>query len=254
MIHICTIAAHDTSNGAGITRDCIVANDFGIWAHPVVTAITMQTFKNVYTIIPLSAASTSAQLSFTIQNFTIKAIKIGMLYQKETIEAVAGILRKFPVDHVVIDPVMFSSGNQPILLEEAYQTFMEQLLPLATLITPNKQELEFISGGQLKNIEEALIEARKISTNLNASILVKGGHFDGYVLTDYLVDKNNIAEVRHERRYYIYHHGSGCVLSTALTCTLVQGYEPQKALQMAADYTTKYFDGVNISMLPDEPV
>ncbi len=253
MIHICNIAAHDTSNGAGITRDCIVANDFGVWAHPVITAITAQTFTKVETVIPLAPASTTAQLSSILKHFPIKAFKIGMLYHKDTIEAVVEILRKFPANHLVVDPIMFSSGSQSLLLEDAYKTLTEQLLPIATLITPNKFELEFIVGRQLKTIEEAIEEARKISTNLNISILVKGGHFEGYVLADYLVERDNISKVQHDRRHYRYHHGSGCVLSTALTCCLAQGHEPHRALQLAADYTTKYFDGVNISILSDLP-
>ncbi|WP_173074546.1 bifunctional hydroxymethylpyrimidine kinase/phosphomethylpyrimidine kinase [Tenuifilum thalassicum] len=248
MVHICCIAAHDTSNGAGITHDCIVAHDFGIMAHPVITAITTQSFYNVEKIEPIYPEIVKMQLESIFRNFPIAAIKIGMLYDPETIKAVAGTISQHPDAITIVDPIIKSSGGENLLARKGYNTLKEELLPLANIITPNRNELEQLSEMAINSIDDALKAAQVISSQYKCNVLVKGGHFDGTILEDFLIGNNLKTSVTHERRNYRYNHGSGCTLSTALTCALALGYNNQEALRHAVNYTTKYFDSMNISM------
>lgn len=249
MVHICCIAAHDTSNGAGVTRDCIVANDFGIIAHPVITAITTQSFNSVESISPVSAEIIGTQLESVLKNFHVAAIKIGMLYHSEVIEIVSKIISKIHEVEIVIDPVMKSSGGQAILTDDGLDVLKEKLLPLASIITPNRYELEIIFGKNVFNSNDALNAAISIAKFYGCKVLLKGGHFDGTLLSDYLIGENSQVSVSHDRRQYIYSHGTGCVLSTALTCGLTLGLDDAKALEHAVNYTIRYFDSMNIAMV-----
>lgn len=245
MVHICCIAAHDSSNGAGITRDCIVAHDIGVWAHPVITAITEQSFYHVENIHPISPGILHSQLNNIAKKFPICAVKIGMIYSPECIEIVSHFLQQYSFNNIIIDPVLFSSGCEPLMVKNAYPIYTKLLLPLATLITPNKNELEILSNIQIQSYEEAIMASEMLSQKYNASILLKGGHFDTEIVTDYLIDRNNKIKVTHKRRNYLYQHGSGCVLSTAIACYLAMGFDHEKALTDAVDYTINYFDKTN---------
>lgn len=248
MIHIICIAAHDTSNGAGVTRDCIVANDYGVIAHPVITAITTQSFSNVETIEPIPADIVKIQLESIFNNFPIAAIKIGMLYEPKNIQTVANTISQHHDVITVIDPIITSSGGENLLTSEGYIVLKEKLLPMAKIITPNRIELELLSGLPIEGIDDALRAARIISGHYKCKVLIKGGHFDGIILEDYIVGDNLLLSVSHQRRQYIYSHGSGCVLSTALTCGLAVGFDDAQALEHASKYTIRYFDSMNIGM------
>lgn len=249
MIHICCISALDTSNGAGVTRDCIVANDFGIIAHPVVTAITTQSFNNVESISPVLAETIEVQLESVFKNFDISIIKIGMLYNSEIVETVSNFISRLHKVIIVVDPIINASGGQPLITSNGLTTLKEKLLPLAGIITPNRYELESISGKTVLTFIDAQNAAKKIAKLYRCKVLLKGGHFDGSILNDYLIGENLQVSVSHDRRQYIYSHGTGCVLSTALACGLALGFDDAIALEHAVNYTVRYFDSMNIAIV-----
>jgi len=249
MVNICCIAAHDSSNGAGITRDCIVAHDFGIWAHPAITAITAQSFEHVENVWPIPANELTLQLNSIAQNFALSAIKVGMLYSPEAVNAVAEFLSHQLDVPIIVDPVMVSSGGEPLISDQAFSLITERIFPLAYMVTPNRYELETLTSQKVMNINEAFQAVQKLVEKYNCKVLLKGGHFEGTVLKDFIIGKDETIEVSHERRKYEYSHGSGCVLSTALTCSLALGYDSKQALSHAVNYTIRYFDSMNISMI-----
>lgn len=251
MVNICCIAAHDSSNGAGITRDCIVAHDFGVWAHPAITAITTQSFEHVEHIWPIPANQLNNQLKSISQNFTLAAIKVGMLYTPEAVNVVADFLSNQRDVPIIVDPVIISSGGEPLITDQALNLISDRIFPLAYLITPNKFELEALTNTKITSIDDAFQAAQRLTKKYKYKVLLKGGHFEGIVLKDYIIGENEKIEISHERRKYEYSHGSGCVLSTAITCCYAQGFDDNKALNHAVNYTLKYFDGMNIAMFND---
>lgn len=249
MIHICCIAAHDTSSGAGITRDCIVAHDFGVMAHPAITALTTQSFEHVESIWPFPAHQVVNQLNSIAFNFSLSAIKIGTLYSPDLVNVVADFIANHQNIPIIVDPVIASSGGESLITPDAIELITTRIIPNAQLVTPNRYELEILSQRKVDGINEALSAAREFAKSHNCKVLLKGGHFEGTILTDIIVDENETIEVPHERRKYTFSHGSGCVLSTAITCSLALGYSHRQALSHAVDYTLKYFDSMNIALM-----
>lgn len=249
MTHICCIAAHDTSNGAGITRDCIVAYDFGVMAHPAITALTTQSFDHVESIWPIPVNRFVNQLNSIAFNFSLSAIKIGMLYSPDLVNIVADFIANHQDIPIIVDPIITSSGGEPLVTSDAMQLIISRIIPFAKLISPNRYEFEILSKHKVDGINDTLSTAREFAKKHNCKVLLKGGHFEGSILTDFLVDENEIIEVPHERRKYTFSHGSGCVLSTAITCSLALGYSYRQALSHAVDYTLRYFDSMNIALM-----
>lgn len=248
MVNICCISAHDTSNGAGITRDCIVAHDFGIWVHPAITAITTQSFEHVELVWPVPTNQLNNQLESIAKNFVLSAIKVGMLYTAEAVNVVANFLSNQVNVPIIIDPIMVSSGGEPLITGHALNLIADRIFPLAYLITPNKFELETLTNMKILNIDDAIQAATELIKRYKCKVLLKGGHFEGTVLKDFIVGDYEKVEISHERRRYLYSHGSGCVLSTAIACCYAQGFDDKQALTHAVNYTLRYFDGINIAM------
>lgn len=249
MIHICCIAAHDTSNGAGITRDCIVAHDFGVMAHPAITALTSQSFDHVENIWPISAHQFANQLNSIAFNFSLSAIKIGMIYSPDLVNIVADFIANHQDIPIIVDPIITSSGGELLVTSDTMELMISRIIPYAQLVTPNRYELEILSQRKVNGINDALCAAREFANKHNSKVLLKGGHFEGRILTDFLVDENETIEVPHEHRKYTFSHGSGCVLSTAITCSLALGYNHSQALNHAVGYTLRYFDSMNIALM-----
>ncbi len=245
MIHIACIAAHDTSNGAGITRDCIVAHDWGIWAHPVITAITAQSFHHVTKIYPLKCDEIIDQVESIFNNFPIKAVKIGMLYDEYVAYHIATLLKKYNIKDIVLDPIIYSSGGEMLLTDNAFDVYLNQLIPIVSVLTPNKYELQRLSGKKVECVSDAIQAAQYLVEKYDLRVLLKSGHFVGKNLTDFIVSKNNLIEYNHQRVNLNYTHGTGCVLSTSYTCCMALGMDDFSALKKAVRYTIDYFVKTN---------
>lgn len=244
MKHILTIAAADSSGGAGITRDCMVAHELGLWPHAAITAITTQDFSHVYSIHPVPAKQMADQLRSILSHFDIDHVKIGMLYSTEIVKIVADILSRHNNIHITIDPVIISSGGERLITDDALTIMQEELLPLTDIITPNLPELEQLSGCKASPLN-AHDAAHVVAQRYHTAVLVKGGHSDGAIITDKLISSKATYATHHQRRKYSYSHGSGCVLSMALTCYLALGLDYSGALSNAVSYTLNHFDSIN---------
>ena len=174
--HLLTIAGSDSSGGAGIQADLKTFAAHGTFGMSVITAVTAQNTCGVTMVQDITPEVVEAQIAAVFDDIRVDAVKIGMLSRPETIKAIAASLRKYQPKIIVLDPVMISKSGYPLLQPEACATLISELLPLATLVTPNLPESEAISGMQVTKKEEMRPVAEKIIALGAKAVLVKGGH------------------------------------------------------------------------------
>ena len=218
------IAGSDSSGGAGIQADIKTASAFGVYAMTAVTAITVQDTTRVHAIEPVSPKMVRDQIRVCLADIGADAIKIGMLGTAEIVDAVSGALKKHARDiPIVLDPVMISTSGRRLLARDATKTFIEKLLPLATLVTPNLPEaraLTRVRGDDRKAGETA---GRKLMAMGARAALIKGGHATRETIDDVLVWQGGVEIYGFPRIKTKHTHGTGCVLSTAIACGVAKG-------------------------------
>lgn len=219
----CTIAGSDSGGGAGIQADLKTFQELGVFGTSVITALTAQNTRGVHGVFPVDANFVEVQLKAVLDDFNVKALKTGMLFDATIIRTVGDALRGRDIP-VVIDPVMIAKGGQSLLLDEAVATLKHYLLPLATVCTPNIPEAEVLTG--IKINEEADIE--KAANHLMEAgvycVVIKGGHLDGPKATDAVFIQNEKPFYVETLRFDTQHtHGTGCTFSAALTAQLAKG-------------------------------
>lgn len=238
-----TIAGSDSGGGAGIQADLKTFAAWGAYGMSALTAVTAQNTVAVTGVVALPAAFVGEQIDAVFSDLGVDAVKIGMLANAAVIETVAARLRHWlarrPIP-VVLDPVMVAKSGAPLLADDAVATLREQLLPLATVVTPNLPEAERLTGQQLGlgRDSERINAARAIAT-LGPAVLLKGGHDTGPVVADLLFDPTRPDEpqwFRHARIDTSSTHGTGCTLSSALAARLGAGVPLASAAAEAIEY------------------
>jgi hydroxymethylpyrimidine/phosphomethylpyrimidine kinase len=235
-----TIAGSDPSGGAGLQADLKVFLHYGLSGAAVPTAITVQSAAGVRSFDALSGTLVTRQLNALLADLRPVAVKVGMLGSGEVVRAVARALgplarKRIPI---VVDPVLASSDGRRLLPKQDVPIFLRQLVPLATLITPNlaeAAELAVVSETEVRGQTEKVI-----STLLRAgakAVLIKGGHVRSDEATDVLGTRKemvlfSLPRVPHRRNV----HGTGCALSAAITALLGQGHPLEDAVQGAKEY------------------
>lgn len=238
MTHILVIAGTDSSGGAGLTRDVAVANALGVEVAPVVTAVTAQTHKGVLDIMPVRTGLVADQISAALTSARSSAIKIGMLGNDDIAQAVADALQACTAP-VVLDPVLASSSGGALLKGALPKT----LIARTTLLTPNLPEAAALTGRHhAKSQTEITAQAHDLLSHGADAVLIKGGHGQGDHATDHLfTHDNHIAlnapRINAEKR------GTGCALSTAITCSLALGKDLTQACRNAKDFVHQWLDG-----------
>ena len=169
-----TIAGSDSGGGAGIQADIKTFSALGVFATSAITAITAQNTQGVRSIQPVSPDVLRDQIEAVLEDFTVDAIKIGMLYSAEAAHVVADTLARYPNIPIVLDPVMISTSGSKRLREDAIRTITERLFPMTTLLTPNIPEAEELSGVKIQNEEDITAAARVLRELGCRSVLVKG--------------------------------------------------------------------------------
>lgn len=238
MKRVLTIAGSDPSGGAGIQADLKTFSAFGVYGITVLTSITAQNTKGVQGIYDLPSDFVALQLESVLNDIGADAAKTGMLSTAEVIQVTCEAIRKFQIPNLVVDPVMKSHTGQRLLKEEAVRILKEELIPLATVVTPNIPEAEALSGIRIKSSVEMKEAAKEIYRLGAGSVLVKGGHLeDGAV--DILYDGREFTEFRTERIAGGGVHGTGCVYSAAIAAGLAQGKSLSKSIEEAKDFVTR---------------
>lgn len=253
MKSVLVIAGSDPSGGAGVQADLATLKDFGVPALFAITALTAQNDRRVLQIHPTPADILTQQLQAACEGQEIGAAKIGMVAERSIVTALVWFLNARKIPHIVIDPILHSSSGTPLLESRAYGFFRQQLLPLATVITPNLVEAGAFTGSRIYNVETQKKAAMKIYDETMAfregrypgrplAIIVKGGHLNGDAV-DVFYDGKEMKEFRAPRIPGPSPRGTGCRFSSAIAAGLAKGLPLAEAVQEAKNYLTKYIQG-----------
>ncbi len=232
-----TIAASDTSGGAGIQRDLKTFHDIGVNGLSVITGITAQTNQKVFYAQALPVEQVEKQLKTILENYQISAVKTGVVFNREIMECISFYLKKYNQKNIVIDPVLKASDEYSFLEHDALLYMKEKFLLNAHVITPNVPELETLSEITISN-ERELIEAGKLlSKKYNACIFAKGGHLSfNDKIHDYLIKDDKVEKFTSLNMDLTSVHGTGCLISSAITAYLALDHDINTAIVKAKEY------------------
>jgi hydroxymethylpyrimidine/phosphomethylpyrimidine kinase len=234
---VLVIAGSDSSAGAGIQADLKTAQAFGCYAQTAITAITAQNTRGVTAIHPVPADVVVAQIEACLTDIGADAIKIGMLASAKIVTAVAAALRKRAKDiPVVVDPVMVSTSGSLLLPKPAIAALTDELMPLASLVTPNIPEAKALAGLKSSKRDDAEAAARRIVAMGAKAALIKGGHSTRVTIDDLMVWSGGVELYSYPRIRTKHTHGTGCTLSTAIACGLAQKLSLPVAVSRAREY------------------
>lgn len=232
-----SIAGSDCSGGAGIQADIKTMSALGVFAMSVIVSVVAENTSRVISIEDISPECIRDQMDAVFEDMPVDAVKVGMLSTPECMRAVVVKLRQYNPQHIVIDPVMYAKNGCPLMQEQSINTLINEVIPIATLLTPNIPEAEKIADMHIETIEDMRIAAKKIVELGAKAVLIKGGHYMG--------DAQDI--LYSEGEYYNYitkrintknTHGTGCTLSSAIASYLALGETLQSAVGKAKEYVT----------------
>ena len=238
MKKVLTIAGSDCSGGAGIQADIKTITAHKMYAMSAITALTAQNTTGVYGIMEATPEFVANQIDCIFSDIRPDSVKIGMVSNAEIINIIADKLKRYKAENIVVDPVMVATSGSKLLCDEAINTLITKLLPIADIITPNIPEAQVLSGIDIKDENDMIKAAIKIGEKLNCAILVKGGHLVNDA-TDLLYKDNKYEWFKAERINNPNTHGTGCTLSSAIACNLAEG----KALSDSIKNAKKYLSG-----------
>lgn len=233
-----TIAGSDCSGGAGIQADIKTMTMNGVYAMSAVTALTAQNTTGVTGIQESSPEFLKMQLDAVFEDIYPDAVKIGMVASGELIRAIADRLRHYDAENVVIDPVMVSTSGSALMRTDAVNTLVEELLPLATLVTPNIPEAEVLSGKTISTKEDMIEAAKQIGDENHCAVLLKGGHSVNDA-NDLLYAEGRLTWFQGKRIDNPNTHGTGCTLSSAIASNLAKGFSLEESVERAKSYISE---------------
>ncbi len=234
-----TIAGSDSSGGAGIQADLKTLAALGVYGASVITALTAQNTRGVSAIHLVPADFVTAQIDAVFSDLAVKAVKIGMVAQLATIDAIAAGLMRWSPNHIVLDPVMVATSGDRLLAADAIEALRTKLIPRASLITPNLPEAAALLDEPVA-INEAAIESqgKRLLAMGCGAVLIKGGHGQGPDSIDYLVSGNGIIALAAPRVATTNTHGTGCSLSSAIAAGLAKGEAMEAAVRDAKTWVS----------------
>jgi len=232
--NVLSIAGSDPSGGAGIQADLKAFSARGCYGMAVITALTAQNTQGVSAVMPLDPAFVAEQIRMIFADVHVDAVKIGMIANAGIARAVADVLKPYRGIPVVLDPVMIAKGGASLLDPEAVEVLRTELLPLATLLTPNLPEAAALLG-DLEACDRRIMESQAVRlTSLGPQgVLVKGGHLAGGESPDVLVAEGQVTWFEADRIATRNTHGTGCSLSSALAAELAKGVDAPEAVRVA---------------------
>lgn len=230
-----TIAGSDSSGGAGIQADIKTMTCNGIYAMSAITALTAQNTTGVTKIMEVSPDFLKEQIKNVVEDIFPDAVKTGMVSSSELIKTISESIKEFKLKNIVVDPVMVATSGAKLISDNAIETLKNELLPLATVITPNIPEAEVLCGSKITSEKDMENAAKSINEKFGCAVLLKGGHnlndandflFDGKIGTWFYGKRINNPNT----------HGTGCTLSSAIASNLAKGYPLKKSVKNAKDY------------------
>ena len=230
-----TIAGSDSSGGAGIQADIKTMTANGVYAMSAITALTAQNTTGVTGIMEVTPEFLSLQLEAIFTDIYPDAVKTGMVSSGELIKTISATLKKYNAKNIVVDPVMVATSGDKLISDEAIEILKAELLPLATVITPNIPEAEVLSGMTIKNEEDMIEAAKAIYEKFNCNVLLKGGHQINDA-NDLLYRDGGYVWFKGKRIDNPNTHGTGCTLSSAIASNLAKGENLDDAVKHAKEY------------------
>lgn len=238
MKRLLTIAGSDSGGGAGIQADLKTFHAFGCYGMSVLTAITAQNTLGVHGVEELPAEFVALQLESVVTDIGVDAAKMGMLCSAEIVHALSRKMETLTIPHLVVDPVMRAKGGDTLLREDAQQALIEEIIPLAELLTPNIPEAEVLADMPIKTKNDMKAAARQICQKGARRVLIKGGHREEDA-TDLLFDGVDYTEFSADRIATRNTHGTGCTYSAAIAANLGLGLSLNEAISVAKKYITE---------------
>ena len=243
---VLTIAGSDSGGGAGLQADLKVITALGGYGMSVITAITAQNTLGVSRIQDIDLDVVEAQMDAVFSDIGVDIIKIGMLASPEIVQIVAKTLRKYGMRRVVLDPVLRATSGASLGGDDTAQAMINELFPLALLITPNMDEASLLLGRDVIGPEDFKLAAQELLDMGPQAVLIKGGHLDSAhtQITDYLMWRSveddlevvQSKEFKHYRVNTTNTHGTGCSLASAIATYLASGHDLSHAVAKAIAY------------------
>ena len=231
-----TIAGSDSGGGAGVQADLKTFAALGVHGLSAITALTAQNTLGVDAVHVPPVDFLRAQIDTCFADFDIHAVKLGMLANADVVNVVVGALQTHRPRFVVLDPVMISTSGARLLEKDAQTALRDRLLPVASVVTPNIPEAEWLLGHAIPDAAAAHTALRELRALGADAVLLKGAHLDeGNHVIDRWFDGTNDAEFVHPR-LDVEGHGTGCTLAAAIAAYLCLGHAPLDAACMASDY------------------
>jgi hydroxymethylpyrimidine/phosphomethylpyrimidine kinase len=234
-----TIAGSDSGGGAGIQADLKTFFALGVHGMSALTALTAQNTLGVDGVLEIPPEFVRRQIASVVGDIGVDATKTGMLSSATLVDSVADAVTEFEIATLVCDPVFVSKHGDTLLQDSAVAALRNKLLPLATVITPNVPEAEGLLGRQIDPSEVDEDAARELVSLGPRWVLLKGGHLKSDESIDLLTDGKQMIRLDAPRISTKHTHGTGCVLSAALTAGLATGLDVPDAARQAKKFVTR---------------
>ncbi len=232
-----TVAGSDSGGGAGIQADLKTLSALGVFGTSTLTAITAQNTVGVTAVHEIPTDVIAAQFDAVVSDIGADAVKTGMLSSSDIVATVAEAVRRHNIANLVVDPVMVAKSGDRLLRQEAISVICSDLLPLATVVTPNIPEAEDLTGRSITSDNDVRRAAESIVGMGAQNVVIKGGHRDGPP-TDVLFDGRAFMEFTTDRIPSTNTHGTGCTFASAVAAGLAHGLDVPAAVDRAKEYVT----------------
>ena len=233
-----TIAGSDSSGGAGIQADIKTMTMNGVYAMSVITAMTAQNTTGVRAIQEATPEFLKQQIDAVFEDIFPDAVKIGMVASSELIRVIADRLKHYKAKNIIVDPVMVATSGSSLMKTDAVNTLANELLPVATLVTPNIPEAQILSGMLIDNKSDMEKAARIIGEKYKCSVLLKGGHSINDA-DDLLYSDDTLRWLEGKRIDNPNTHGTGCTLSSAIASNIAKGFSLEESVKRAKEYISE---------------
>lgn len=241
-----TIAGSDCSGGAGIQADIKTMMAHRVYSMSAITSLTAQNTTGVSGILEVPPEFLAKQLDSIITDIFPEATKIGMVSSSKLIQVIANKINEYSLKNIVLDTVMVATSGAKLISDDAVVTLKEELIPLATVITPNVPEIEVLSGIKVSSAEDMLKASKIVYDNFKVNVLCKGGHSINDA-NDLLYMGDHFKWFNGKRIPNNNTHGTGCTLSSAIASNLAKGYTLEASILKAKEYISKALaDNLNL--------
>ncbi|RYL88962.1 bifunctional hydroxymethylpyrimidine kinase/phosphomethylpyrimidine kinase [Sporolactobacillus sp. THM7-4] len=230
-----TIAGSDSSGGAGVQADLKTFSALGVYGMSVIVSVTAQNTLGVEGVEDLTPEIIGRQIDAVFKDIPVGAVKIGMVSNSSAIRTIVEKLKNYHPEYVVLDPVMISKSGYDLLKPEAQDTLIRELIPIATVVTPNLFETERLVGHKVETLEEMRQAAEQVFQMGPKSVLIKGGHLKKGPI-DVFYDGTDFHQYEGKRVETKNTHGTGCTLSSAIAAYLAKGLNLADAIHEAKIY------------------